>query len=355
MQIIDKEIDDHKNILMEKRLSKHRLKPKAKESVHIKSKGRISVPNDPKNLHIQSNYEDLRKMPFSLADEDINQFNSPMQRFMSLDEDCIHPNSLQMEAYDENQLVDCWEDEMYKSFDIFQEEISKIDSDAINETVIKNKQNNITDYSNLYLNLSNKISYPETVVIDSDAKQNDYKFQHILHTTGKSNHRTGENLTYTDWFKTKSNFKKNMQQEADEISVGSISDHKSYFWNKPFAYSEFEEQSEKESNATDFRQTLTNNNKFQNIRPGVIKGFCSSVSSSKSKIKKKRKVVAEKEIDLKYQFYSSGIDFHKASNNSNPLSKQNANNFDKSHKQINLDFRLSVDSSGEINRSHGVD
>lgn len=134
-----------------------------------------------------------------------------------------------MEAYDENQLVDCCEDEMYKSFDIFQEEISKIEDDEASVAIIKNKQNNMTDYSNLYLNLSNKISYPETVIIDSNAKQHDYKIRHILHTTGKSNHRTGENLTYTDCFKTSTNLKKCMQQEANEISVDSVSDHKSYF------------------------------------------------------------------------------------------------------------------------------
>ena len=75
---------------------------------------------------------------------------------------------------------------------------AKIDNDEISKTEVKNKQNNITDYSNLYLNLSNKVSYPETVVVDSNAKLHNYKIKHILHTTGKSNHKTGENLTYTD-------------------------------------------------------------------------------------------------------------------------------------------------------------
>lgn len=86
MKIIDKEIDDHKNISMEKRSSKHRLKPKAKDSILLKEKGRISLPNEQKDQQIQPNYEDLRKMPFSLADEDINQFSSPMQRILSVDD-----------------------------------------------------------------------------------------------------------------------------------------------------------------------------------------------------------------------------------------------------------------------------
>ena len=288
-------------ILKRNRFSKQKgPKTKAKDSI-LKGKGRISVPDGPVEDQIQSNYEDLRKMPFSLVDEDINQINSPMQKYMSIDDEYINPNSLQMEALDDNQLADCHDDGIYQSFEFFNEEISKIDNDGIENTEIKNKQNNIADYSNLYLNLSNKISHPETVIVDSGNKLHDYKSQHILHTTGKSNHWTGDSLTYIDWFKTKTNLNKLLYQDTHEISIESFADNKSYTWNRVQGYSVFDEQSEKGSNITDFRQTLTSKNKIRNIRPGIIKGFWSSDSSSKSD-SYKHEVAIDKEVDMRHQF-----------------------------------------------------
>ena len=356
MKIIDKEIDEHKNNYVERRSSRQKsLKSKTKDSILVKGKGRISVPNEPNDHQIQPNYEDLRKMPFSFGDEDVNHIHSPMQRFMSVDDEYINPNSMQMEAQEDDQLADWNDDEVYGSFDIFHEEISKFENDNNDEIEVKGKKNNITDCSNLYLNLNNNVIYPETVIIDKEQAQHEYKIRQILHTTAKSNHRTGENLTYSDWFKTKTKLNKKLQQNTHEISIDSISDNKSFWWNKVWVYSEFDEQNEKESNVTDFRHTLINNNKIKNIRPGIIKGFCSSSSSSKSK-NKNQDLTPEKEINIKPQFYNSGIDFHSTGLNykSNYVNEDNRLDFNKSFKQAGLDFRLSVDSSVEENRSYGI-
>ena len=106
MKIVDKEIDDHKNLSIEKRPSKNRLtKSKIKESSKYKNKGRISVPDESCEERIQPNYEDLRKMPFSLVDEDIDQINSPMQRYASLEDDCESVNYFRNKVIEVNQLT----------------------------------------------------------------------------------------------------------------------------------------------------------------------------------------------------------------------------------------------------------
>ena len=353
MKIVDREIDNHKQFFSEKKQSNSRAtKSKLKESNKFKSKGRISAPRDEKEAKVQPNYQDLRKMPFSLADEDIDQINSPMLRVASIEDEWDHPNSLQMEAQNDNQFVDYWEDKIYQSFDIFQEDdLSRIDDNESEQIDIKNNQNNIIDNSNLYLNLSNKVSFPDAIIHKAKGKWKDYNPKNALQTTMKSNHQTGANMTYTECIKIKKNRKQLIHQETHEISVDTLSDNKSHSLNKVNFYSEFDDRSEWESNNTEVNRSSANDKQFKNINAGVIKGFCSSVSSSQSIINHDV-FTPEKEVDLKRKFYDSGIGFQNTDSqyNSNPRKNRKVAKIDKT--QIYIQNRLSFNSEEEMSKTY---
>lgn len=118
-------VEEVHNISQEKRMLKvPKPKPKLRESNKQKGKGRISVPDDTKNQPIQTKYEDLRKMPFSLADEDVDQIQSPMQRFLSAEDNPSNADSLHMEAENDHELLDCYDGCRFHSLDFDEENIS---------------------------------------------------------------------------------------------------------------------------------------------------------------------------------------------------------------------------------------
>lgn len=349
MAIVDKEIDHHKKLFSEKKQSKSRAtRSKIKDSNRLKNKRRSSVPKDEQEQKIQPNYQDLRKMPFSLADQDIDQINSPMQRFVSIEDEWDNQDSLQMEAQNDGQLLDYWEDKIYQSFDIFQEDgLSGIDDNEDNELKINNNQNNIVDNYNLYLNLSNKVSFPDTIMYKTKGKWTDYN-KNALHTTVKSNHQTGANMTFTECNRINKNKKQFVQQETHEISLDTVSDNKSHSWNKGDFYSEFEEGSERDSIITECNKSKSNEKQFKNINAGVIKGFCSSISSSQSIIHQEV-FTPEKEVDLKWKFYNSGNGFYNTNYhcNSNPPKSRRAKiDSSQDYNQNRLSF-----NSEEVNNT----
>lgn len=209
------------------------------------------------------------------------------------------------------------------------------------------------DNSNLYLNLSNKASYLYNVNQNSLSKAKDYKVFNYLHTTGKSAHQTGANLTYIECARNKNSSKRLNPQKTHDLSVDSYSECKSHAGKRKY-YSEFDEQSERGSKVSDFRPSIESNHKLKNIRPGVIKGFCSSVSSLKSEADQKA-ATPEKEIDMKQKFYSSGIAFYHTDDKclSSPAKDKTPEKLGMSQKQIPLYVELNAEEhEGIINRTH---
>ena len=257
-----------------------------------------------------------------------------------------------MKTKNDNQFIDYCEDKMYQSFDIFQEDdISRIDDQNESQTEIQDKQNNLIDNSNLYLNLSNKVSFPDGPYNKSKSKcKNNIKLN-ALQTTFKTNNQTGANITYTEWIKNKKNRKKLAHQETHEISVDTISDKKSYSLNKINIYSDFDQESNRDSNNTELNRSGEHTKHFKNLNAGVIKGFCSSIDSSQSIIDN-QVFTPEKEVDIKQKFYSSGNGFHNTDwyFNSNQSKGRKEGKLDKSQNNINNE--LNAEFSQEINRTY---
>lgn len=118
---------------------------------------------------------------------------------------------------------------------------------------------------------------------------------------------------------------------------------------------EFDNEIDRISNATEVKPVLLSGSKTKEIKPNVIKGFCSSVSSSKSEIDEP--VIQDPQIDLKYHFYNSGTGFNQSEVEQfpSPVKVTNSQNFEKSQKQITGVYKLSVDSSlEEVNKTQGV-
>lgn len=120
-------------------------------------------------------------------------------------------------------------------------------------------------------------------------------------------------------------------------------------------YSDFDDESERVSNATDIRPSLASANKSKKVKPNVIKGFCSSISSSKSQIEEP--AVHDHKTDMKYNFYNSGTGFYNSEGNfTSPVKFTSKLRPKMSEKRIERVGRLSIDlGRGEANKTLGYD
>lgn len=278
--IIDKEINILKHMQVENRT------PKSKQ----KEKGRISLPEELDHAQKQKKYMDLRRMPFSLNDEDPGQINSPfMKNILSMDGEQNDSGSLEVEMRHADEFYHSDDSNLNNSFEIFDEERHSIRSSYREHNEYeKYKQNNkVFDNANLYLNLSNKVS-------------NTY---YNRQTTAKTGNVTGANWAQTD-SNQKLSYKAHLDNDLTEPTPGL--GHKSYTTRKINFYSDIDQDSERMSNAT--HQRPSHGTATKQKRPYVVKGFCSSISSSKSQVDDYRP--RAEETSRKYDFYNSGTAFH---------------------------------------------
>jgi hypothetical protein len=127
-------------------------KPKYKTSSMTKNNGKIRDSEEFENKEdIQKKFENLRRMPFSLNDDAL--LMSPVKN-LSVDE-----NDQDMHSKEVELLHGMDDSHLYQSFDIFNDDhfSHEIDDPRKNESEIYNKNNNVFDQANLYLNLSNKL------------------------------------------------------------------------------------------------------------------------------------------------------------------------------------------------------
>lgn len=285
-------------------------------------------------------------MRFSLNDD--AQIMSPVKN-LSIDE-----NDQDMQSKEVELLHEMDGSHLYQSFDIFNDDhfSHEIDDPRKNESEIYNKNNNVFDQANLYLNLSNKLwSYQRDPIIRLDQGTNNLSKKYNRQTTAKTRVFSGANITSAD-----SNQKKEVgkSEVGNELTVGTNLRHKSFTTRKLNFYSDNEEN-ERASNATaEIRPSVASKNEDKKFKPKIIKGFWSSDSSSEAEIDKP--IIHENKTELKYDFYNSGIAFHDESPEIIHKDKmQNNDDFlKKSHKNIELKSRLSFESdSPSVNKSLG--
>lgn len=137
-------------------------------------------------------------MPFSLNEE--AEFNSPVNNILSDDDSQGNSASLEIELRNPKELNNLSESHIFESFDIFDNHgLVPTVRDRQNESEIPTKNNNVFDQSNLYLNLSNKMSYNKDdahrmaagLKLERYNKSLNYHHQ----TTAKTGHFTGANVT----------------------------------------------------------------------------------------------------------------------------------------------------------------
>jgi len=319
-----------------------------KESLKNKENGRISMPEQSENKEVQSKYENLRRMPFSLNDPEDEEINSPAHRDITDRNDFSNSPSLEIQMEHDDDLFDVNEQNMFPDF-----EFTEFSDYKKNESEKHNKSNQMIDSSNLYLNLSNKVVQCKDdlnkINMESKQKKKGNKSFNYNQATEKTGHNTGA-ITWTASNKKK-NTSKHMKTEVDhDITGNSYLKHKSLTTQKKNLYSDFDEQSDHDSGNTEVKHSFgLSNNRINNIKPGIIKGFCSSFSSASEIDKQETPEI--KEIEFKHNFYNSGDTFNaqKMSHKSftDPVKPKIIKKFDKSHKNLTLGFQLSLDSSVE--------
>lgn len=323
-------------------------KPKYKTSSMTKNNGKIRDSEEFENKEdIQKKFENLRRMPFSLNDDAL--LMSPVKN-LSVDE-----NDQDMHSKEVELLHGMDDSHLYQSFDIFNDDhfSHEIDDPRKNESEIYNKNNNVFDQANLYLNLSNKLwSYQRDPNIRLGEQAYNHNKKYNRQTTAKTRVFSGANITSAD-----SNQKKEVgkSEVGNELTVGTYLRHKSFTTRKLNFYSDNEGENEKASNATaEIRPSVSSKNEDKKFKPKIIKGFWSSDSSSDTEINKP--VIHENKTELKYDFYNSGIAFHDET--SEIIHKEKIENTDeflkKSHKNIELKSRLSFENDApSLNKSLG--
>lgn len=117
------------------------------------------MPEECDQEDMQKKYENLRRMPFSL-NEEAEPFNSPFNKILSSDDD-DKSQSLEIELKNEDELANLYESNIFQSFEIFEDENLSHDPHHHhgNDSEFHTKTNKVFDRNNLYLNLSNKMSY----------------------------------------------------------------------------------------------------------------------------------------------------------------------------------------------------
>ena len=134
------------------------------------------------------------------------------------------------------------------------------------------------------------------------------KPHYLRQTTAKTGNYTGANVTCADSNQKK--YRKLIKSEMEnDFTVATKQRHKSFTSRKLNFYSDIEPESDKLSNWTvEIRPSLKSATKEEGIKPNVIKGFWSSEASSPREIKPP--VLQENPVELKYDFYNSGIQFY---------------------------------------------
>lgn len=279
-----------------------------KESSKQKEKGRISLPEQ-QNLADASKNENLLRMPFSLNEIDNEEINSPFYKIYSNVNDPSNSNthSIEIQMENDDDLFEVDERNLFEDFDMSDIEVKKSEK--------QNKSNHMIESSNLYLNLSNKlVPWKDDIYqINDDGKhvKKSNKSYNYPHTTEKTGHQTGP-ITNTASNKKKTSNMNVFKSDYDQdLSLKSSHKVKSFTTRKRIMYSEFDENSEHESGATDLLQVRRiEKNKIKSRRPCVIKGFWSSLSSQDSQSANSESHV-EKEVVVKPDFYNSGLEFNR--------------------------------------------
>lgn len=162
------------------------------------------------------------------------------------------------------------------------------------------------DSSNLYLDLSNKMPFMNNQEYQSDHHNYGSKSFNYPHTTEKTGHHTRA-VTNTVSNQKKDNTSKKFKTDCEQEFTAHMV--KSFSTRKLNLYSDFDEQSDKKSGITEVRHSITNSNaKMNNIKPSVIKGFWSSISSNQTN--QEENGSPEKQIIFKHDFYMSGDAFY---------------------------------------------
>jgi hypothetical protein len=273
-------------------------------------------------------------------------------KFLRIDDNEDNSQSLEIEVKHDEELVNCYDSHLFQSFDIFNEEqLSEGHQPLKNESEILNRNNNIFDSANIYLNLSNKVSYNKD---DTNRLKVGGKLESYNHSLNYQRQTTAKSGNQTD-----SNQKKALKQLRSDFdndhTMNTNMRMKSFTTRRLNFYSDFDHETDRVSNATELRPSLGSGAKPKELRPNVIKGFCSSISSSKSEIEKP--VTQEPQIDLKHHFYNSGTAFYQSERDgfTSPVKSRNHEIYEKSHKKIELQYRLSVDSDGgRVNKTLGA-
>lgn len=316
---------------------------KNKESDKQKERGRISLPQEQNLEEFQSKNENMLRMPFSLNDQEVDEINSPFQRNISNLKDFSQSPSVEIQMENDEDLIEVDEHNLYPDFEMT--EFGDFYKQNVSEK--PNKSNQIVDSSHFYLNLSNKVvQCKDDYIVDTDDKKNANKSFNYHQTTEKTGHNTGA----ITWTGSKKKTEKNQKSDSDQ-DKSVISKVKSFTTRKRNLYSDFDDQSEQPSEFAEVKHSVRGGkSKIKDIRPNVIKGFCSSISSSISEIDKQSS--PEKEVKFKHDFYNSGNAFYSSQNTPDKnLGEDKAEKkFEtqkKSQKNIGLDFKLSLDSSVE--------
>lgn len=135
----------------------------------------------------------------------------------------------------------------------------------------------------------------------------------------------------------------------NDLTVNSNKRMRTFTVSKKHEYSEFENDSDKISNATEVRPSLLSSavKVDQNSKPTKIKGFCLSLRSSKSDIEEPMNQGAQ--LDLKQHFYNSGNEFYQVEENGfvSPVKPRKFCRKGKSQKDLTEKYRIEVDSSVE--------